>query len=126
MKYLSFAPLLAVSALTGQRVSKIFEMVRNAREARRSRVPTAVLNHMFVPGISEELRTHNPFRKLEIRYITQAEVSPPTFVVFNSSSQPLHFSTERYLQNQLRSQFGFYACPIRIRQRLKPPKRKRK
>jgi GTPase len=126
MKYLSFAPVLAVSALTGQRVSRIFEMVRDAQEGRRSRVPTAVLNHMFVPGIAEELRAHNPSRKLEIRYITQAEICPPTFVVFNSGSQPMHFSTERYLQNQLRKQFGFYAAPIRIRQRQKPPKRRKK
>jgi GTP-binding protein len=125
MKYLSFAPVLAVSALTGQRVSRIFEMVRNAREARRSRIPTAVLNHMFVPGIAEALRMHHPARKLEIRYITQAEVSPPTFVIFNSGSRPLHFSTERYLQNQLRRQFGFYASPIRIQQRLKSSRRKK-
>ncbi len=122
MKYLSYAPVLTISALTGQRVSRIFEMVRDAWEGRRFRVPTAVLNHMFVPGIVEELRENNPSRTLEIRYITQASVNPPTFVVFNTGRTKMHFSTERYLQNQLREQFGFYATPIRIQQRLKPPR----
>ncbi len=123
MKYLHYAPVLTVSALTGQRVSKIFEMIRNAWEGRRYRVPTAVLNNMFVPGIAENLREHNPSRKLEIRYVTQAGINPPTFVVFNSGRTALHFSTERYFQNQLREQFGFYATPIRVNQRLKPPRR---
>ncbi len=119
MKYLNYAPILSVSALTGQRVSKIFEMARAAWEGRRFRVPTALLNHMFVPGVAEDLRAHNPSRDLEIRYITQASVSPPTFVVFNSGRKPMHFSTERFLENRLREKFGFYATPIRIRQRLK-------
>lgn len=124
MKYLSYAPVLTVSALTGQRVTRVFEMVNDAWKGRRFRVPTAVLNHMFVPGIAEDLREHNPSRKLEIRYITQASTSPPTFVVFNTGRAPLHFSTERYLQNQLREQFGFYATPIRIQQKQKPRKRR--
>jgi len=125
MKYLNYAPVLTISALTGQRVSRIFEIIRAAWEGRRLRVPTAVLNHMFVPGIAEELQEHNPARRLEIRYITQAEINPPKFVVFNSGRTAMHFSTERYVQNQLRAQFGFYAAPIIIQQRLKPPRRRK-
>ncbi len=125
MKYLQFAPILTVSSLTGQRVGKLFEMIRMANEARKQRVPTAILNHMFVPELAADLKAHNPTRKLEIRYITQADTNPPTFVVFTSGSAPLHFSTERFLRNQLRERFGFYATPIRIQQRLKEP-RKRK
>ncbi len=124
MKYLDYAPVLTVSALTGQRVSRIFEMVREAWEGRRFRVPTALLNHMFVPGVAQELRRNNPSRSLEIRYITQASVSPPTFVVFNSGRTAMHFSTERFLKNRLRERFGYYATPIRIRQRLRKPARR--
>lgn len=122
MKYLQYAPILTVSALTGQRVSKLFEMIRNAWEGRNQRIPTALLNHIFVPDLAANLKAHNPARDLEIRYITQAGTCPPTFVVFTSGRKPLHFSTERYLQNQLRERFGFYGTPIRIQQRLKPPR----
>jgi GTP-binding protein len=119
MKYLSHAPILTVSALTGQRVSKIFDIIRKASESRRVRIATGVLNNLFVPDLSEKFSARNPAAKLGIRYITQASSNPPTFVVFTSGTKPLHFSTERYLVNQLREKFGFYAAPIRIQQRLK-------
>jgi GTP-binding protein len=119
MKYLSHAPILTVSALTGQRVSKIFDIIRKASEGRRARISTGVLNNLFVPDLSEKFSARNPAAKLGIQYITQASSDPPTFVVFTSGAKPLHFSTERYLVNQLREKFGFYAAPIRIQQRLK-------
>ncbi len=122
MKYLSYAPILTVSALTGQRVSKLFEMICKAHEARRIRVATGTLNNMFVPDLAEQFATGDSQKKLGIRYITQARSNPPTFVVFTSGRERLHFSTERYLVNRLREQFGFYAAPIRIQQRLKSPK----
>lgn len=124
MKYLSFAPILAVSAMTGQRVSKLFPMIREAREARKTRISTGTLNNMFVPAVSEKFSTRDPNHRLGIRYITQAKTDPPTFVVFNSGREPLHFSKERYLINSLRKEFGFYAAPIRILQRSKRPKKK--
>ncbi len=123
MKYLQFAPILTVSATTGQRVSKLFEMIRQAYEGRRQRIPTGVLNHLFVPELAAEAQAHNPAWKPEIRYITQVSIHPPTFVVFTTGKSPLHFSSERHLQNQLREKFGFFASPIRIRQRLKRPSR---
>jgi GTPase len=119
MKYLSHAPIVTVSALTGQRVSKIFDIVRKASESRRVRISTGVLNNLFVPDLSEKFSARNPAAKLGIQYITQASSDPPTFVVFISGTKPLHFSTERFLVNQLREKFGFYAAPIRIQQRLK-------
>jgi GTP-binding protein len=127
MKYLAYAPILSVSALTGQRVSRLFEMIRKAYEARRIRVPTGMLNNMFVPDLAKEIAVQDPNHKLGIRYITQVRSAPPTFVVFTSGRDRLHFSTERYLVNRLRERFGFMATPIRIEQRLKtykPPKRK--
>jgi GTP-binding protein len=119
MKYLSYAPLLAVSAVTGQRVSKLFEMVQQAYEARKVRIPTGTLNNMFVPDTAERFASQDPHQKLGIRYITQARSASPTFVVFMSGRDRMHFSTERYLVNRLREQFGFFATPIRIQQRHK-------
>ncbi|MBN2243374.1 MAG: ribosome biogenesis GTPase Der [Acidobacteria bacterium] len=123
MKYLAYAPVLTLSALTGQRVSRLFAMIRNANEARRLRIPTGTLNNVFVPKLEESFRAHDPNHKLGIRYITQAETAPPTFVVFTQGRDRLHFSTERHLVNRLREKFGFYATPIRIRQRRKPLKK---
>jgi GTPase len=122
MKYLAYAPIVSVSALTGQRVSKLFEVIRNAYEARHIHVPTGTLNNMFVPDLEKEMAVQDPNQGLGIRYITQARSAPPTFVVFTAGRDPLHFSTERYLANRLRERFGFFAAPIRIQQRLKPPK----
>lgn len=123
MKYLAYAPIITVSALTGQRVSRLFTMVCKAKEARQERIPTGTLNHVFVPDLAESFKAHDPNHKLGIRYITQAKTDPPTFVVFTSGRDRLHFSTERYLVNRLREQFGFYATPIRIQQRRKQRKK---
>jgi GTPase len=119
MKYLAYAPIVTVSALTGQRVSNLFELIRRAHDARHVRIPTGTLNNMFVPDLNEQFAAQDPNQKLGIRYITQARLNPPTFVVFVSGRKRLHFSTERYLVNRLRDQFGFFATPIRIQQKLK-------
>lgn len=119
MKYLTYAPILTVSAVTGQRVSKLFDMIRKAWEARRVRIPTGTLNNIFVPETAEQFSAQNPNLKLGIRYITQARSNPPTFIVFTSGRDRLHFSTERYLVNRLREHFGFFAAPIRIKRRQK-------
>jgi GTP-binding protein len=122
MKYLSYAPILTVSALTGQRVLKLFDLIRDAREARRIRIPTGTLNNLFVQELAEKYSSRESQQKLGIRYITQVHSMPPTFVIFLSGRNRLHFSTERYLVNRLREQFGFFATPIRIQQRLKNSK----
>jgi len=107
--------------LTGQRVVRLFDLIRRAWEARRIHVPTGLLNNLFAPDMTEKWSTGNPGKKLDIRYMTQASSVPPTFVVFTSSREPLHFSTERFMVNQIRERFGFYATPIRIRQRMRRP-----
>ncbi len=118
-KYLAYAPVVTVSALTGLRVPKLFQMIREAWQARQIRVPTGVLNNIFAPDLSAQWTAGNPGQKLNIRYITQAGSRPPTFIVFTGGREPLHFSTERFLINQLRERFGFHATPIRIRQRYR-------
>jgi GTP-binding protein len=125
MKFLAYAPVETVSALTGQRVSKLFDMIGKAWAARQVRIPTGLLNNIFAPDLSQKWIAGNPSQKLNIRYITQASSSPPTFVVFTSGREPLHFSTERFLINQLRERFGFHATPIRIRQRTKKREKRR-
>jgi GTP-binding protein len=119
MKYLAYAPILTVSALTGQRVSKLFDIIKDAWQARQLRIPTGTLNNIFAPDLTDQWSANHPGQKLNIRYITQARSSLPTFVVFTAGTEPLHFSTERFLINQLRERFGFYAAPIRIRQRTR-------
>jgi GTPase len=124
MKYLAYAPILSVSAVTGQRVSNLFEMIKNAYDARHTRIPTGTLNNIFVPDLAERFSASDSNLKLGIRFITQARSEPPTFVIFTTGRERLYFSTERYLVNRLRELFGFYATPIRIHQRLKMPKKK--
>jgi GTP-binding protein len=125
MKYLAYAPVLAVSALNGQGVPKLFGMIRQAWQARRFRVATGTLNHLCAPELAAQWTHANPAHRWDIRYMTQASGVPPTFVVFTAGSRPLHFSTERFLANQLREKYGFYATPIRIRQRVKGERRGR-
>jgi GTP-binding protein len=119
MKYLSYAPIITVSALTGQRVPRLFGMIRQAHEGRGTRVSTGVLNNVFAADLERDWRKDHPNSRLDVRYITQARGEPPTFVVFTGGHQRLHFSTERLLINQLRERFGFYGTPIRIRQRVR-------
>ena len=97
----------------------MFELIRRAYQERSLRVPTPALNNIFVPDLAAKLAGQSPCLKLGVRYITQKSSSPPTFLVFVAGHAPLHFSTERFLINQLRQKFGFYAAPIRIEQRLK-------
>ncbi len=122
MKYLAYAPILTVSALTGMRVTKLFEMINRANAARTLRVPTGELNNLFVPDMTTTWQTRRPAQRLEIRYLTQVSSNPPTFVVFSARAKPLHFSSERFLVNRLRERYEFYAAPIRIQQKFREPR----
>src|SRR5689334_10509476 len=121
MKFLEWAPVITISALTGQRVEKILPLVQRADEARARRIPTSQLNDFFEKAISQPRGGTAPsparggFSRLKVQYLTQAGIRPPTFVVFTSGGKPgLHFSYERYLMNRLREEFDFYATPLRI------------
>lgn len=122
MKFADYAPVVFVSAKTGQRVTKLLELARRAAEARRKRVSTAELNRFFERNLEQPRATTRSRFPLRVLYITQASVSPPTFVLFTSSRSPkakLHFSYERYVVNRLREEFEFFATPIRVIQRRK-------
>jgi len=124
MKYLSYAPIVAVSALTGQRVPRLFPMIQEAWRARHLRVQASVLNNLFAPELARRWERGHAAERWNIRYITQARDVPPTFVVFTGGTRRLHFSTERFLINELREKFGFYATPIRLRQRFSSSRRR--
>ena len=127
MKFLDWAPLVFISALTGQRVQKILPLVAKAHEARNLRVPTSQLNKFFEDNISQPKGGTAPapvkggVSRLKVQYITQGGIRPPLFVLFTSggSKAGLHFSYLRYVENKLREAFEFFATPIRLKERHK-------
>ncbi len=119
MRYLDYAPMIFVSALSGQRVAKILERVDEAYAGRFTRVPTGELNQFLESKIRPHMLASGNARRTPFLYATQAGVDPPTFVLFTRSSKPLHFSTIRFVANQLRQRYGFFATPIRVLQRLR-------
>ena len=127
MKFLDWAPMVTISALTGQRVQNILPLVIKAYDARNIRVPTAQLNKFFEDNISQPKGGSAPapvkggVSRLRVKYITQGGMRPPLFVLFTAggSKGGLHFSYLRYVENRLRDEFGFYATPIRIKERRK-------
>ncbi|HEY4424105.1 MAG TPA: ribosome biogenesis GTPase Der [Pyrinomonadaceae bacterium] len=130
MKFLEWAPVITISALSGQRVERILSLVLKADEARNRRIPTSQLNDFFERAIAQPRGGTAPspakggFSRLKVQYLTQVSLRPPTFVVFTSGGKPgLHFSYERYLLNRLREEFDFFASPLRIVEKHKSTKR---
>ena len=129
MKFLSWASVVTISALSGQRVQKLLPLAMKANEARNVRVPTSRLNEFFEREIRQRsgitaAKTYKDSR-LHVQYITQISVRPPAFVVFTAGGKAgLHFSFLRHLENRLRDEFGFFATPIRIIERHKSKGRK--
>ena len=123
LKFLDYAPVVFLSALTGERVAKLFSLIDEVADARRRRVSTSELNR-WLAEVDLERGTSPAGRKVKIYYVTQASVAPPTFVLFTNQTRPLHFSYERFLDNQLRARFEFLGTPIFFRQRLKTRSRR--
>ncbi len=116
LKFLDYAPVEFVSALTGARTARLFALIESAHQAARRRIPTAELNRFFA-SIDLDRATVPAGQRVKILYLTQASVAPPTFVLFTGRPQKLHFSFERFLMNQFRRQFDFTGTPIVIRTR---------
>ncbi len=121
LSYMLYAPILFISAKTGQRVDKIFEMAKYVANQSAMRVSTGMLNDVLNDATSRVQPPSDKGKRLKIFYITQASVKPPTFVIFVNDKKLAHFSYIRYLENQLRNTFGFEGTPIRfiIRERSK-------
>jgi len=127
MKFLDWAPVVSISALTGQRVQKVLPLVAKAFDARNVRIPTAQLNKFFEDNISQPKGGAAPTTakgapaQLRVKYVTQGGTHPPLFVLFTSGGNKggLHFSYLRYVENRLRDEFEFFATPIRLKERRK-------
>ena len=119
LKFLSYAPIVFLSAKTGEHAEKLFPLINQAWEARRRRIPTPELNRWLKEEVDLQRGTTPKARPVRIYYITQAKTAPPTFLLFTNQKAPLHFSYERFLENQLRAKFDFIATPVRFVQRLR-------
>ena len=117
-KFLDYAPIVFVSAMTGERTEKLFDLIDRVADARGRRISTGELNR-WLAQVDLDRGTSPAARKVKIYYVTQASASPPTFILFTNQTQRLHFSYERFLENQLRKSFDFTGTPIRFLQRLK-------
>ncbi|MFN0138846.1 MAG: ribosome biogenesis GTPase Der [Pyrinomonadaceae bacterium] len=127
MKFLDWAPIVTISALTGQRVTKILPLVAKAHAARGQRIQTSRLNRFFEDMISQPKGGSAPapvkggFSRLKVQFVSQGGTSPPLFILFTSGGGKagLHFSYLRYVENRLREEFDFFATPIRLVERHK-------
>jgi GTP-binding protein len=117
-KFLDYAPIVFVSAKTGERAEKLFDLIDRVADARRRRISTGELNR-WLEKVDLDRGTSPAARRVKIYYVTQAAASPPTFILFTNQSKRLHFSYERFLENLLRKSFDFTGTPIRFLQRLK-------
>ena len=122
LSYLSYAPVIFISAKTGQRVDKLFNMINNVAEQNAMRVSTATLNQVINEAIAIVQPPTDKGKRLKILYGTQASTKPPTFVIFVNNKELFHFSYERYLVNQIRKEFGLEGTPVRIIAREKGEK----
>ena len=114
LSYLSYAPIIFISAKTGQRVNKLFDMINHVNEQNSMRVTTSVLNQVINEAIAIVQPPTDKGKRLKIFYGTQASTKPPTFVIFVNNKELFHFSYERYLINQIRKEFGLEGTPVRI------------
>lgn len=112
--YLNYAPIIFISAKTGQRVNKLYELINQVAANNAMRVNTSVINQVLNEAIALVQPPTDKGRRLKIFYMTQASTKPPTFVVFVNDKELFHFSYERYLINQLRKEFGLQGTPIRM------------
>jgi GTP-binding protein len=112
--FLSFAPIVAISAMTGQRAGKVLDEALTIAAERRRRIPTAQLNKVLSEAVSRHQPPAVKGRRPRFYYATQATIEPPTFVLFASDAQAVHFSYERFLENRIRDAFHFEGTPLRL------------
>jgi GTPase len=118
LKFVDYAPVVFLSALTGERTGKLYALIDQVAEARNRRISTGELNR-WLAGVDLERGTSPASRKVKIYYVTQTGTAPPRFVLFTNQKGPLHFSYQRFLENRLRAAFDFTGTPIRFTLRLK-------
>ena len=112
--FMSYAPIVFISALTGQRIDKLFEQIVSTHEQNCRRISTGMLNDMLSYATAKVQPPSDKGKRLKLYYMTQASTKPPTFVVFCNRSDLFHFSYQRYIENQIRETFGLNGTPIKI------------
>ena len=122
LSYMTYAPVLFISALTGQRVDKLFEMVNAVSNQNSMRITTGMLNNILEDATARVQPPTDKGRRLKIYYMTQVGVKPPHFVIFCNGARLFHFSYQRYLENQIRAVFGLTGTPVKITIRQKGDK----
>ena len=122
LAYMTYAPILFISALTGQRVPRLFELIQYVREQASMRITTGMLNSLLADATARVQPPSDKGRRLKIYYMTQTGIRPPHFICFCNEARLFHFSYQRYLENQIRSTFGLEGTPIRMTIRQKGDK----
>ena len=122
LSYMTYAPVLFISALTGQRVEKLFDLIDNVVNQACMRIPTGVLNQVLSDAQARVQPPTDTGRRLKVDYMTQIGVKPPHFVIFCNDARLFHLSYQRYLENQIRDTFGLTGTPVRITIRQKGDK----
>jgi len=114
LSYMTYAPIMFISAKTGQRVDKLFEEINYVHNQTNMRASTGMLNDVLADAVARVQPPSDKGRRLKIYYMTQTSVAPPTFVMFCNNAELFHFSYQRYLENCLRTTFGFRGTPVRL------------
>ena len=114
LSYMTYAPILFISAATGQRVPRLFELINYVHSQACTRITTGMLNNVLEDAQTRVQPPTDKGKRLKIYYMTQASVCPPNFVIFCNSRELFHYSYQRYLENQLRETFGLEATPIKL------------
>ena len=122
LSYMTYAPILFISALTGQRVSRLFELINYVSDQASLRITTGMLNSLLADATARVQPPTDKGRRLKIFYMTQVGIRPPHFVCFCNDAQLFHFSYQRYLENQIRNTFGLEGTPVRLTIRQKGDK----
>jgi GTP-binding protein len=122
LSYMPYAPVIFLSALTGQRVDKLYQVIQDVHEQNTKRITTGALNSVLADATARVQPPTDKGRRLKIYYMTQASTKPPHFVIFCNDARLFHFSYQRYLENQIREVFGLKGTPVRITIRQKGDK----
>ena len=122
LAYMPYAPVHFISALTGARVDRLFEMIQEVHKQNTSRITTGQLNSILAEATARVQPPTDKGRRLKIYYMTQASTKPPHFIIFCNDARLFHFSYQRYLENQIREVFGLKGTPVRITIRQKGDK----
>ena len=112
--FMSYAPIIFISAQTGQRLDRLFELIRQVAASNAMRITTGTLNDILAQATARVQPPTDKGKRLKIYYMTQASTKPPTFICFVNSKELFHFSYQRYLENRIREIFGLEGTPVRM------------